>query len=138
MLKKGRWRQMGEVGGRCSQKNLEIYTAAIHPPARALARPPACKNNTVRSEPTYRVARIKNRKGGGGGGGGGVKTEEDEKGEKILQGYRSDVEASPCLPSGWTRSERSCCTTEPLQPHRPRDQRMEGLFSCFKEEQKKV
>lgn len=36
-LKKGRWRQMGEVGGRCSQKNLEIYTAAAtRPPARTL------------------------------------------------------------------------------------------------------
>lgn len=66
----------------------------------------------------------------------GVKTEEDEKGEEIFQGYRRDVEASPCLPSELTSSERSCRASEPLQPHRPRKQWMEvGFF--FKERNKK-
>lgn len=38
------------------KKTLEIYTTATRPPARTLCSP-ACKNNTVCSEPSYRDAK---------------------------------------------------------------------------------
>lgn len=67
----------------------------------------------------------------------GVKTEEDEKGEEIFQGYRRDIEASPCLPSELTSSERSCCMTEPLQP-KPTQETVDGSgFFFLKRETKK-
>lgn len=74
-LKRGRWRQMGEVGGRCSEKTWKSTPA----PARSLlcfARPRVKITQFARSQETAMQSspglKKRRKKGGGGAGAGGV------------------------------------------------------------------